>query len=50
MKDPELMADARKQRLEINPVGGTEVQAMIETLYRVPAPLARRTRESLGTE
>jgi hypothetical protein len=50
MKDPELLADAQKQRLEINPVSGNDVQAMIETLYRTPASLARRTREILGTE
>ena len=50
MKDPELLADAQKQRLEVNPVSGTEVQAMIEKLYRTPEALARRTREILGTE
>jgi tripartite-type tricarboxylate transporter receptor subunit TctC len=50
MKDPDLLADANKSRIEINPVNGAEVQAMVENLYRTPAPLARRTRAILGTE
>jgi tripartite-type tricarboxylate transporter receptor subunit TctC len=50
MKDPELLADAEKMRLEINPVSGTDVQAMIEKLYRTPEPLARRTRDILNTQ
>jgi hypothetical protein len=29
---------------------GAEVQAMVEKLYQTPEPLARRTREILGTE
>ena len=37
MNDPELLADAQKQRLEVNPVSGADVQAMIEKLYRTPS-------------
>jgi tripartite-type tricarboxylate transporter receptor subunit TctC len=50
MRDPDLLADANKSRIEINPVSGAEVQAMVEKLYQTPEPLARRTREILGTE
>jgi hypothetical protein len=31
-------------------VSGTDVQAMIEKLYRTPEPLARRTRDILNTQ
>ena len=50
MKDPDLLVDANKSRIEINPVSGAEVQAMVEKLYQTQEPLARRTREILGTE
>lgn len=50
MKHPDLLVDANKSRIEINPVSGAEVQAMVEKLYQTPEPLARRTREILGTE
>jgi hypothetical protein len=50
MNDPELRADAEKMRLDVDPVSGADVQAMIEKLYRTPEPLVRRTREILGTE
>jgi tripartite-type tricarboxylate transporter receptor subunit TctC len=50
MNDPELRTDAEKMRLDVDPVSGADVQAMIEKLYRTPEPLVRRTREILGTE
>jgi tripartite-type tricarboxylate transporter receptor subunit TctC len=37
MKDPEFLADAGKLRLEINPVSGDEVQAMVARMYGAPA-------------
>jgi tripartite-type tricarboxylate transporter receptor subunit TctC len=33
MKDPALIADATKSKLEINPVRGTEIQALVDRLY-----------------
>jgi tripartite-type tricarboxylate transporter receptor subunit TctC len=33
MKDPALLADAKKSKLEINPVPGTEIQALVGRLY-----------------
>jgi len=50
MKDPKLLADAKKQRLEIDPVSGADVQAMVEKLYRTPEPLVRKARDLLGTK
>jgi tripartite-type tricarboxylate transporter receptor subunit TctC len=36
MKDPKFLADARKQKLEINPVAGDVVQKEIAELYESP--------------
>ena len=36
MKDPELLADAAKQNLEVDPVSGTSMQEFIGRLYKTP--------------
>jgi hypothetical protein len=36
LSDPELIADAKKMRLTINPQSGEEVQALIAKLYATP--------------
>jgi tripartite-type tricarboxylate transporter receptor subunit TctC len=36
MKDPELVAEAARQKLDVDPVGGVEMQALIERLYATP--------------
>jgi tripartite-type tricarboxylate transporter receptor subunit TctC len=50
MKDPELIAEAQKQRLEMSPLTGAQVQALVERLYASPDPIVRRARNLLGTE
>jgi len=41
MADPELLAEAKKARLEIMPVSGTEVQKLVSELYATPAEVVR---------
>ncbi|MBX9774835.1 MAG: hypothetical protein K2Y71_10540 [Xanthobacteraceae bacterium] len=36
MKDPELRAEAARQKLEIEPVPGPEMQSLVEQLYSAP--------------
>jgi hypothetical protein len=50
LKDPELLAEAQKARMEIDPVSGPDVQALIKRLYASPEALVRKTRQLLGTE
>ena len=50
MKDPALLADAKKAGMEIRPVSGTDVQAMVTKLYRTPEDLAKKARGVLGTK
>ena len=35
MKDPEFLADAKKQKLEINPVPGSEIEQLLKDTYRM---------------
>ena len=50
VKDPALLAEAKQQHLEMGPLPGSEVQALIERLYASPEPLVKRARVLLGTE
>ena len=50
MKDPATLADAEKAHMEVRPVSGADVQALIEKLYKTPEPLVQRARDALGTE
>lgn len=47
MKDPKFLARAKKSRLEVDPVDGKKVQAMIKALYDTPKPLVERARNLL---
>jgi tripartite-type tricarboxylate transporter receptor subunit TctC len=50
MKDPALIAEAAQLKLELSPLPGREVQALIERLYATPEPMVREARRLLGTE
>lgn len=45
MKDPKLLADAKKQRMEIKLVTGEEVEALVKKIFAAPPALAARARE-----
>ncbi len=44
MKDPEFLADAAQALLEVAPVGGEELQALIADIYRTPPEVVEKTR------
>jgi tripartite-type tricarboxylate transporter receptor subunit TctC len=44
MHDPEFLADAQKMRISIAPLGGAEVQALIEKLYATSKTLVDRAK------
>jgi hypothetical protein len=50
MRDPELLAEAQQSRLEISPMTGPEVLALLENLYGTAQPLVARAREILGKQ
>ena len=42
LKDPEFLADAKKSKLDIEPVAGEELQKLVQDLYKIdPSTLAR---------
>jgi tripartite-type tricarboxylate transporter receptor subunit TctC len=45
MKDPEFLDDASMQKAEIDPVGGEDINALLDRVYAAPADVAARIRE-----
>jgi tripartite-type tricarboxylate transporter receptor subunit TctC len=43
MKDPAFLADAKKRRLEIDPISGEEIEKLVNELYETPKDLAQLT-------
>jgi tripartite-type tricarboxylate transporter receptor subunit TctC len=47
MKDPDYLADAKKQHLEIDSMRGEEIAKLIERIYASPAAVVARARTAL---
>ncbi|HET7680208.1 MAG TPA: hypothetical protein VFK79_08770 [Xanthobacteraceae bacterium] len=50
LKDPELLADAKKMRVSINPQSGEDVQALIGKLYATPKDIVEVVRATIARE
>ena len=42
MKDPEFIADVKKQQLELEPQTGPQLQDLLTTLYATPKPVIEK--------
>jgi tripartite-type tricarboxylate transporter receptor subunit TctC len=47
MKDPELMAMAAKQDLELDPMSGEDIQKVVEQLYKLSPAVVERARVAM---
>jgi tripartite-type tricarboxylate transporter receptor subunit TctC len=47
LKDPEFLADAKQQNLEIDPVPGDEIQALVRQVYASPTDVVARARAAI---
>ena len=45
MKDPEFMADVKKQQLELEPQTGEQLRALLEKLYATPKPVIEKVSQ-----
>ncbi len=50
MKDPELLAEANKQRIDISPATGEAVAAFIAGIYKSPAAVVERAKKAVVYE
>jgi tripartite-type tricarboxylate transporter receptor subunit TctC len=47
MKDPDFLADAKRTRLDLDPVTGDEVEKTVERFYKLPPALLAKLKEVL---
>jgi tripartite-type tricarboxylate transporter receptor subunit TctC len=47
LKDPEFLADAKKSKLDIEPVAGEELQKLVQNLYKLDSSTLARLKEVL---
>jgi tripartite-type tricarboxylate transporter receptor subunit TctC len=48
VKDPEFLADAEKAQLEISPVPGEKLQALVENLVSTPADIVEKYKRAVS--
>ncbi len=47
MHDPDFLADARKSRLDINPVSGDQLEVLMREIYQTPPDIVRKAAEAI---
>jgi tripartite-type tricarboxylate transporter receptor subunit TctC len=47
MKDPEFLADARKAKLDINPLDGEELEQNVKDIFKLDPKLIPKAKEIL---
>jgi hypothetical protein len=48
MADPQLLEEARKGKMEVDPVGGEELQKLAERMINQPPAVIARVKKILG--
>jgi hypothetical protein len=48
MKDPAFLADAKKTMIDINPVSGPEVDAIVAALYATPKDVVQKAMRAIN--
>ncbi len=48
MKDPTFLADAKKRKLDLDPITGAEIQKLVDNLYTTPPAVVARVRGILA--
>jgi len=47
VKDPAFLAEAAKEKIDIDPLSGEEVQTLVEEVSHTPADVVARVRAAL---
>jgi len=45
LKDPAFLADAEKLQMEVDPLTGAEIEALLKTAYSAPRPIVQRAAQ-----
>jgi len=47
MRDPELLAEAQRMGIDIDPISGSDLQALTAKIYATPAAIVEQTRQAI---
>lgn len=47
LNDKELLAEAERLKIDVTPVEGSELQALVEKVYATPPAIVERARQAL---
>jgi hypothetical protein len=47
MKDPQVLDDAERTRIDISPLSGAKVQDLVQKLYATPKDVVMRARQAI---
>jgi len=50
LKDPDLLAEARKLRVDVDGLDAAEMQKLVDGLYKAPPEVVAKAREILGSK
>jgi tripartite-type tricarboxylate transporter receptor subunit TctC len=50
LTDPEFLEDAKRMALEVNPISGRAVEALIDELYSTPDDVVAKTRRIIAAQ
>lgn len=50
LADPELLSEAKRANMEVNPVSGADVEALIAKVYATPPHIVKRIKTALGAQ
>jgi hypothetical protein len=50
LKDPQLLAEAEKAKLEIDPVDGPGIEKMVKGLYEIDPAIVNRVKQLLQSK
>ena len=50
LKDPQLLAEAEKAKLEIDPVDGPGIEKMVNGLYEIEPAIVNRVKQILDSK
>jgi tripartite-type tricarboxylate transporter receptor subunit TctC len=50
MSDPAFQADAARRKLDLEPVGGADIQAILDKIYKAPPAVVERVKNILDSK
>jgi hypothetical protein len=48
MKDPELLAETKKQRMDVDPTSGADLEKLAQEIFQQPPDVVARVKKILG--